>query len=191
MSRAESGNSGFTDDFRPAPKRRRPLRIREWTSIKHRSNQPAAMGSYGHTAMAVGAYGNVSPPPSHTSSDQESLHSGVSARFMEWPLPNASLKRVTGDGPATLQLQFTWYPYTQFGYRHRSPEKSSRTSMSKRQVATTSVVYQGRLAKARWKTLNGRTLFPEEEDRYLVQLKGRSGLSWKETHKQFKVVPWA
>ncbi|RYO79487.1 hypothetical protein DL766_009348 [Monosporascus sp. MC13-8B] len=49
-----------------------------------------------------------SPPSSHTSHNDQGSAEPAFAKFEEWPLENACLKRVTENGVTTFQLQFSW-----------------------------------------------------------------------------------
>lgn len=55
------------------------------------------------------------------------------AKFEEWPLGNAVLKRVTMDGaPATFVVQFTWDLCANYGMGHYRTENRSSVSLAKR-----------------------------------------------------------
>ncbi|RYP04081.1 hypothetical protein DL764_004675 [Monosporascus ibericus] len=98
-----------------------------------------------------------SPPSSHTSNNDQGSMEPDFAKFEEWPLENAYLKRVTENLVTTFQLQFSWDSCTKNGHEtrnRRDPPKS-------RGVA-----------------------FTEEEDDLLIKLK-RQELSWQETYEQF------
>ncbi len=105
-------------------------------------------------------------PPSSLRSD-EGLARVPTAKFEEWPLKGAVLKRVTENGLVTFQLQFTWDPHLEHkrgGRPRREPSVKRRPSVPQNSTP--------------------RRHFVPEEDRYLIELKGQ-GLSWKEIRRQY------
>jgi len=107
-----------------------------------------------------------SPPLSHDSS-QDSLGS---AKFEEWLLPHATLKRVTlGNGRTTFQLQFDW------------DDRQARCPRSNKSRAPM-------LRKGNRRRLDAgpRLAFTPEEDELLLKLKnGKNGLTWPAIHRLF------
>lgn len=56
----------------------------------------------------------TSPPSSQATSDEAEVKAAL-ARFEEWPLKDALLKRITENGIAPLQLLFSWNSYVKHG----------------------------------------------------------------------------
>ncbi|KAL3962937.1 hypothetical protein ACCO45_004460 [Purpureocillium lilacinum] len=115
-----------------------------------------------------------SPGTSHSSPEADDIGM-IGAKFEEWPLQNASLKRVIVRGVATFQLQFEWPPHTGHTRQNAITRKVNRTltkslSSQQRRIAST---------KAR---------FTPEEDDLLVKLKGEGTLPWSEIHRQFNAA---
>lgn len=114
-----------------------------------------------------------SPPHSHTS-DDESQSQALTAKFEEWPLGQAVLKRITIDGSVTFQLQFTWDPC--------SSEQDSASRVSHM------VGHPGHRAPnaiQRAKGGTARSKFTLEEDKLILTLKDQA-LSWEDIHIQHK-----
>jgi hypothetical protein len=111
----------------------------------------------------------IPSPPHSQSSGGEAHTQAPTAKFEEWPLGQAVLKRVTINGSVTFQLQFTWEPYkskqasTQVGL-HNSLSHSTRP-ITKRRAVTKS--------------------YSPEEDSLIIALK-EQGLSWKDIHTQHR-----
>ncbi|KAH7112396.1 hypothetical protein EDB81DRAFT_315718 [Dactylonectria macrodidyma] len=63
-----------------------------------------SLRSWGKNTQASGI---LSPASSQATSDEIEV-TAVLASFEEWPLENASLKRITENGKTTFQLQFDW-----------------------------------------------------------------------------------
>ncbi|KAI5459497.1 hypothetical protein BGZ63DRAFT_466126 [Mariannaea sp. PMI_226] len=96
-----------------------------------------------------------SPAPSQPRSIE--AEGGVLAKFEEWPLENAVLKRVTQNGKATFQIQFDWTPCTERGQMGKAKRGSAR-----------------------------KAKYTPQEDALLIKLKkSREKLTWPEIHQQF------
>ncbi|KAK4072648.1 hypothetical protein Purlil1_13292 [Purpureocillium lilacinum] len=96
--------------------------------------------------------------------------SAIDARFEEWPLQNAILKRVIVAGMATFQLQFEWPVPTVHSQRDAVARYTTRPSTRRHGS-------QQKPAK--------RTKFAPEEDDLLIKLKAEGMLTWAEIHQQF------
>ncbi|RYP73406.1 hypothetical protein DL770_007775 [Monosporascus sp. CRB-9-2] len=72
-----------------------------------------------HTAMKAPGRGVFPARQRHTTHDRGRAGKAISAKFEEWPLENAVLKRVTEDAVVTFQLQFTWGPYAKHSLANR------------------------------------------------------------------------
>lgn len=137
------------------PRRRRPLRSR--------SAQSTSRGK------STQANGILSPVSSQATSDDNEARA-VLARFEEWPLENASLKRIAENGRTTFQLQFDWTPCTKHG--HASSTVRDRVHSPSTQT------------KARTKR-GSRAKYTAQEDGRLIELKERQMLRWPEIHQRF------
>ncbi|KAK2051730.1 hypothetical protein LY76DRAFT_377718 [Colletotrichum caudatum] len=115
--------------------------------------------------------GVLSPPVSSASTDDEIDPKSFFARYDEWPLKNAVLKRITDGSITTFQLQWEQssterqetHCYPSVG---RASGSSTKTQKSARRSA------------------KSRCPFSEQENKLLVQLKGQ-GLPWKKIHSYF------
>lgn len=113
-----------------------------------------------------------SPLSSQSSSEEGWTEEGPVAKFEEWPLPNAVLKRVTVGGVRTFQLVFSWDSCANHGRQdHAAGNPQDRIPVKRR--LTTKRVAATRLA------------FTPEEDDLLIKLKGQ-GLLWKNIYEQLK-----
>ena len=120
------------------------------------------------SSSAADQCGMPSPSYSH-SSDGESHAQAPTAKFEEWPLERAVLKRITINGSATFQLEFNWEPcgnnhVKARGSSNKNPLPRARPG-AKRRVAAKD--------------------YSPEEDSLLIALKAQ-GLSWKDIHAQYK-----
>ncbi|KAK4149973.1 hypothetical protein C8A00DRAFT_18417, partial [Chaetomidium leptoderma] len=131
--------------------------------------------------------GGCSPPSSQGSTSERESETPI-AKFEEWPLGNAVLKRVTmGGAPATFVVQFTWDPCANHGIGHHGPENRSSVSSAKRhhptkQKSTTSM--KNKATSARAKPSSRRARYTPEDDAKIRQLK-EQGLSWIAIAKRF------
>ncbi|KAJ9138013.1 hypothetical protein NKR19_g7999 [Coniochaeta hoffmannii] len=108
-------------------------------------------------------------PPDHDMSKHQ-LQAPI-AKFQEFLLKDAVLKRVEANGLATFQIQFSWDSCG--NHRHKDP-------------TTGRLQYQSPV-KRRPSTKRGvstRARFTTEEDDLLVKLKNQ-GLPWQDIHKKF------
>ena len=102
-------------------------------------------------------------------SEEGSAADPVHARYEEWSLQDAVLKRVTDERRTTVfQVQFSYDPCPQ---QHRKAHLKER------------VETRGHGARARKPRVRG-SIFTAEEDELLVNLKGK-GLTWHEIHSRF------
>ena len=108
----------------------------------------------------------IPSPPSSTSHDDQGSAEPAFAKFEEWPLENACLKRVTENGVTTFQLQFSWDSCTKNGHETRNRRNPAKSRNSAKHTPVTKVA------------------FTAEEDNLLIELK-RQELSWQETYEQF------
>lgn len=113
-----------------------------------------------------------SPPSSHCSS-QSSPPSITGAKFEEWPLPNATLKRITlGDGQATFQLQSDWDP-REDSRQVDSPSNGLRAPTSRKGV------------RPRGDAASSAAYTPAENE-FIISLKeGHGGRNWATIHREF------
>ncbi|KAH8659508.1 hypothetical protein BGZ61DRAFT_540276 [Ilyonectria robusta] len=141
------------------PRRGRP-------SLRSRSTQSTYRGKYAQ------ASGILSPASSQATPDETEVRA-VLASFEEWPLENASLKRITENGKTTFQVQFDWTPCTNHG--HASSTARDRVDLP--------------LTRARSRAKRGsapRAKYTPQEDDLLIELKeGREMLVWPEIHQRF------
>ncbi|RYP25339.1 hypothetical protein DL767_008434 [Monosporascus sp. MG133] len=92
----------------------------------------------------------------------------AAAKFEEWPLGNAVLKRILVDGVATFQLEFSLNACANHGQRDRAPESLRRKLLAEGTSST------GR-------ALPSRIAFAPEGNEFLEQLKeGKDQLPWKQ-----------
>jgi hypothetical protein len=109
------------------------------------------------------------PSPSYShSSDGESHAQAPTAKFEEWPLERAVLKRITINGSVTFQLEFNWEPC---GNNH----VKARGSSNKKPLPRARPGAKRRVAAKD---------YSPEEDSFLIALKAQ-GLSWKNIHAQY------
>ncbi|KAH7309909.1 hypothetical protein B0I35DRAFT_440815, partial [Stachybotrys elegans] len=134
---------------------------RRSTRQKHRRNTSTSPRS----RPATGLHRMPSPPYS-LSSNNEAQVQIPAAKFEEWPLGEAVLKRITMNGSVTFQLQFTWKPC------EKEEAGANRASSKSSSLMNKTVGKRG---------LGGT--FTPEEDSLLVTLKNQ-GLAWKDIHAQ-------
>ncbi|KEY63890.1 hypothetical protein S7711_11563 [Stachybotrys chartarum IBT 7711] len=138
-----------------------PTAYRRSTRQKHHQNTSMSPRS----RPATGLHRMPSPPYS-LSSNHEAQVQTPATKFKEWPLREAILKRITINGSATFQLQFTWEPCEnkEAGANQASTKASSlmNKTIGKRGPVGT---------------------FTPEEDSLLIKLKNQ-GLAWKDIHAQ-------
>lgn len=110
----------------------------------------------------------VIPSPPSTSSDEETSPDASQAKYEEWSLEDARLKRVTVGGLATFQFEFSW-PCSKYGHRQEVTGRRLRVpAESLKQVEDASA-----------------TPYGEDEDALIIKLKEELGLSWEDIKKQF------
>ncbi|KAK7393948.1 hypothetical protein QQX98_013270 [Neonectria punicea] len=119
----------------------------------------------------AGESGILSPASSQAMLDETEARP-VGARFEEWPLQNAVLKRITDDGIATFQLQFDWNPCTKPGH-------ASGATWGQADSPTNRTTGKAKRASSR------RTPFTSAEDGLLIKLKEDEMLAWSEIHRQY------
>ncbi|KAG5803242.1 hypothetical protein H9Q74_013062 [Fusarium xylarioides] len=116
--------------------------------------------------------GTSSPAVSQLTSG-EAETGPVLAKFEQWQVKNAVLKRITENGSATFQLQFDWSPCLEHGHASNAGQScvalpSLRTiSKTKRRASAT------------------RAHYTTQEDDLLLELKEGKGLTWPQIHQQF------
>ncbi|KAJ4176805.1 hypothetical protein NW767_015330, partial [Fusarium falciforme] len=115
------------------------------------------------------AYG-IESPTSSQARPAPSETSTFHGRFEEWPLKDVLLKRITEGDKTTFQLQFEWPLYT------NHPQATSAIPDSIPSVTTKK---QTKRAPAR------RAKYTDDEDNFLVQLKGEEQLEWAEIRRRF------
>ncbi|ROT35425.1 hypothetical protein SODALDRAFT_65724 [Sodiomyces alkalinus F11] len=145
--------------------------------------RPAATLAKGHSTTKPASPIAITPPRSRTPSSQESAEEDVSATFTEWPLANASLKRVLVGGVPQFQLQFQWDP--NWGQR---PHAHAQAISARRRRGTTSprsLEGQDRAKRRQTRGSSSGMPFSEEEDSYLIQLKEDGQLPWRGIYEQF------
>ncbi|KAH7129613.1 hypothetical protein B0J13DRAFT_139736 [Dactylonectria estremocensis] len=118
------------------------------------------------------ASGILSPASSQATSDETEV-TAVLASFEEWPLENASLKRITENGKTTFQVQFDWTPCTKHG--HASSIVQDRVDLPSTPT------------RSRAKRVSApRAKYTPQEDDLLIKLKkGKEMLAWPEIHQRF------
>ncbi|KAI8677560.1 hypothetical protein NCS56_00646200 [Fusarium sp. Ph1] len=124
-----------------------------------------SLRSRGKPAQASG----ISPASSRATSDDTEARA-VLARFEEWPLENASLKRITENGRTNFQLQFDWTPCTKQGH------------------ASSAVLDQANSPSTRKRgkgERGSRAKYTAQEDDLLIKLKKSQMLAWPEIHERF------
>ncbi|KAH6632478.1 hypothetical protein F5144DRAFT_488830, partial [Chaetomium tenue] len=107
------------------------------------------------------------------------------AKFDEWPLRNAVLKRVAVDGaPATFMLQFTWGPCAEHAGGHHGTENQAAVSSAKRHRSAGQKSKGSTKDKDKPASTSRRARYTPEDDAKIRQLKGQ-GLSWIAIAKHF------
>ncbi|KAI1463207.1 uncharacterized protein F4812DRAFT_463899 [Daldinia caldariorum] len=109
-----------------------------------------------------------SAPQGHSVEGTTEAHA---ANYGEWLLEDAVLKRVTVNGLATFQLQFTWDSCTNHSRGVRATRIPPYTPPAEKGFPT-------------GLGLGTRNSFTLDEDNLIVKLKSQ-GLHWKEIHRQF------
>lgn len=153
----------------PPHKRRKMGRPQRSSKPYRRSSRLTAPPNM---ANPSGLHTPVHSPRSMSSQDSVTTANAKApaAKYEEWPVQGATLKRLTMDGRVTFQLEFSWElcagghsPGSQNSSRSKPhiEEKISRTQRSSAAHA-----------------------FAREEDDLIVKLKD-AGLPWPEIHKQF------
>ncbi|RYO77062.1 hypothetical protein DL764_010249 [Monosporascus ibericus] len=104
-----------------------------------------------------------SVPLSHRSSESGDIEA-MAAKFEEWPLQDATLKRVFVNGEAIFQLQFGWHPLANNLPACRTSRNGRRTPATRRKDG------------AKRNSVTSPAFAPEEDD-LLVKLKERPGSS--------------
>lgn len=173
---SESNEADVESDTRP-PKRRKmsPLPVRT-ERASHRGASlpcPKAVDSSGHSATSHSAYNIPSPPPSRRPSHIR-LARTTGAKFEEWHLPNATLKRVQlSDGRATFQLQFDWDPCEDLQPVACSNSDGTQSPISRKGD------------RRRLEAASNSSFTPEEEELLINLKEGKEGLTWAAIHKKF------
>jgi hypothetical protein len=148
--------SGDDDDYRPLQNsKRQPPPKRRKISTHPRPPARIPPRKAGNACL-----------PRRLPSPLPSLCFGAEAVFDEWPLQNASLKRVTEGSRTTFQLQFAWEPCR--ANHEREGQGTKRLRMSNSVVA--------RRCTAQ---------FTPDEDAFITKLKRDGSLSWDEIHRRF------
>lgn len=175
---ADRGPQGLPDEDEHCPRKRRRVSSHAAASIQRphpgkpslRSTaQPAKKGTCSR------ASGILSPASQGTSTSNETELGAVLARFEEWPVENASLKRITENGKATFQLQFNWTPHTKHGH-------AGSTGWDSADSPSTRTMRRAKRASAT------RTPYTTAEDNLLLQLKERETLAWPEIYQRFNAT---
>jgi hypothetical protein len=160
-------------DQQPSESSRRQKAMRSPSSpVPRRSTRKKTQSASGNLSrrsyLAAGRYGMPSPPHTYTSDDEPRIETPT-AKFEEWPLGQAVLKRINIDGSVTFQLQFTWEPCDK-------NQGSVRGGSHKNSLPRTKS-----MAKQSESTKN----YSPEEDSLLIALKDQ-GLSWKDIHEEHR-----
>ncbi|CAM1509671.1 Fc.00g000060.m01.CDS01 [Cosmosporella sp. VM-42] len=138
-------------------------------SVERSRRGRPSLRSWGKNTQASGI---LSPVSSQATSDETQV-TAVLASFEEWPLENASLKRITENGKTTFQLQFNWTPCTKHG--HASSAVQDRVGLPSTRTRS-----RAKRASA------PRAKYTPQEDDLLIELKeGREMLAWPEIHQRF------
>ncbi|KAK7211927.1 hypothetical protein V2G26_019105 [Clonostachys chloroleuca] len=172
----EQANNDLVDDEADSPGQAPPFKRRK-VGGSQSSPGPRRRGKRRtdrtHTANRSGLH-----TPVHSASSVSSHDSFVgadaempAARYEEWPLQGAMLKRLFVDGKVTFQLQFGWEPCV----GGHSPGSHS-DNRSQTQEA------EGSHRTQRSPASNDYT---REEEDLIVKLKEEEQLRWPEIHKQF------
>lgn len=126
-----------------------------------------------HTANRSGLH---TPAHSASSVSSHDLFVGAdaempAARYEEWPLQGAMLKRLFVDGKVTFQLQFGWEPCVG---DHSPGSHSDNRSQT-----------QGAEGSHRTQRSPASNDYTREEEDLIAKLKEEQQLRWPEIHKQF------
>ncbi|KAH7322555.1 hypothetical protein B0I35DRAFT_425982 [Stachybotrys elegans] len=138
-----------------------PTACRRSTRQKHRRNTSTSPRNRPATDLH-----RMPSPPQSLSSNNEAQVQIPAAKFEEWPLGEAILKRITINGSVTFQLQFTWEPC------ENKEAAANRASTKASSLMNKAVGKRGLVGN-----------FTPEEDSLLVMLKNQ-GLAWKDIHAQ-------
>ncbi|RYO90908.1 hypothetical protein DL766_001482 [Monosporascus sp. MC13-8B] len=145
------GNNKGASTHGPTSKRRRNSRAENRKAHRYREDEEHRVwpqtNTGGRRGHEFGACGITSPPLSHISSEDGPLLEGLSASFTEWPLHDASLKRVMLDGKATFQLQFIWDLNAESGHRHQPAKYQQAKRAASTRQAIPLLTNPGRLKK--------------------------------------------
>ncbi|KAH7304483.1 hypothetical protein B0I35DRAFT_151443 [Stachybotrys elegans] len=138
-----------------------PTACRRSTRQKHRQNTSTSPRS----RPATGLHRMPSPSCSLSSNNEAQVQTPA-AKFEEWPLGEAILKRITINGSVTFQLQFTWEPC------ENKEAGANRASTKASSLMNKTVRKRGPVGT-----------FTRDEDSLLINLKNQ-GLAWKDIHAQ-------
>ncbi|CAG9955995.1 unnamed protein product [Clonostachys rosea f. rosea IK726] len=173
--REQASNNSVDDEADrsdpPLPCKRRKLggsqsSSRPYRRSKRLTNRTQTVNSSGlHTP--VRSVSSVSSNSAFTAADEEM----PVARYEEWPLQGATLKRLAMNGKMTFQLQFGWEPCV----GGHAPGSHSDDK------------FQSQVAKRSHRTQRSPAShsFTCEEDDLIVKLKEEQQLRWPEIHEQF------
>ena len=131
--------------------------------------------------------GICNPPSSQSSASERESETDEApvAKFEEWPLGNAVLKRVTVDGaPATFVVQFTWDPCTEHGAGHRRTENRGTVSSAKRRRPARQKSKGSTKDEDKPTSTSRRARYTPVDNAKIRQLKDQ-GLSWIAIAKYF------
>ncbi|EGY23848.1 uncharacterized protein VDAG_05286 [Verticillium dahliae VdLs.17] len=171
-------NNSLDEDDMPAPKRRKfsspQVAAAQRRTLRQSSTRLSAAGA--NTCATENARTRDIATPSsssHQSSDRDSIADRSIARFEEWPLQDVALKRVTVNGVATFQLQFSWDRRADHRRDHRIAETRDPSCSARKRH------------KKKHASSSGRP-FTKDEDRCLMRLKEEDErLSWTKIHELF------
>lgn len=127
------------------------------------------------------------PPSSQGSASEKESETDEApvAKFEEWPLGNAILKRVTMDGaPATFVVQFTWDPCANHGMGGHGTENRGTVSAAKRRRQARQRSNGSTKDEDKPTSTSKRARYTPADDAKICQLK-EQGLSWIAIAKQF------
>lgn len=173
----ERSNDGLDGDVMPAPKRRKSSSPQVVAAQRRTLRQASRLSAAGANTCATGnarTRGIATPSSSsHQSSDRDSVTDRSVARFEEWPLQDVALKRVTVNGVATFQLQFSWDRRADHRRDHRITETRDPWCSARKRH------------KKKHASSSGRP-FTKDEDHCLMRLKEEDErLSWTKIHELF------
>ncbi|KAK0706287.1 hypothetical protein B0T26DRAFT_679994 [Lasiosphaeria miniovina] len=178
---SDGGQDEEDGDTCPPPYKRHKLRSRTRSTLARAAARGQIRSDGGLSRARQGKTSSLGPR--HSIRGEEGDQYVPTAKFEEWPLQNAALKRAVVKGMPTFQLQFTWGSYAEH------EDKGHATRNPQHKLPAESHLHRKR-------SYGSRLSFTPEEDGLLVDLKkqklscGRKSISSSRTPFYGKAGLW-